>query len=389
FTWNPQSRLWRRFSFGLPIFAALLWSALDALRFETPLAHGWGSLAYTQWSDAALLQTSRWAGQHGLTALCVWFAACLALWLERSSRRRCRLWLAPVTVFTALHLYGAFHLETSQPDSDAPRLRVLLVQTNVPSLSKNFGSSGESALQQAMRLTREGTAREKFDLVVWPETTLNAGRLDLRGAESTTGFGANLSLEMELARRLSRDINTPILFGANTASIGQRRELVNAAILVSPSGKIDASAKSRLVPFGERAPWSDALPFLRRLAPDPPVAFADRVQTLPLETPYGTIRIGALICFESCFRYPARQLQLGGVQALFVLTNDEWFDGTNAPWEHAAMTTLRAAENGVPVAQSVNGGYACAVDPNGRFVLKSSYGRESAWSVDLPLVQSR
>jgi apolipoprotein N-acyltransferase len=68
----------------------------------------------------------------------------------------------------------------------------------------------------------------------------------------------------------------------------------------------------------------------------------------------------------------------GGAQALINLTNDEWFSGTNAPWEHAAMAAVRAAENGVPVAQAANAGYSFVIDARGRFVMRSEFGKAQA-----------
>ncbi len=68
---------------------------------------------------------------------------------------------------------------------------------------------------------------------------------------------------------------------------------------------------------------------------------------------------------------------------MFVLTNDEWFSGTEAPWQHAAMTAVRAVENRVPVVQAANGGYAVAVDAKGRFLAIGEYNRPQAIRVVL------
>jgi apolipoprotein N-acyltransferase len=77
----------------------------------------------------------------------------------------------------------------------------------------------------------------------------------------------------------------------------------------------------------------------------------------------------------------------GGAQVIFILTNDEWFRGTNAPWEHAVMGALRAVENNVAVAQAANGGYSFAVDRYGRFMVKTSINTAQTIAVDLALPQ--
>ena len=201
---------------------------------------------------------------------------------------------------------------------------------------------------------------------------------------------------MRAIDRLCAETHASILFGANSW-LGPR-QVSNAAMLVTPQGGEFSNAKQRLVPFGERASYSQYLPFLSRLAPDPPVTPARAVHLLPLPLRSApgqvlrTLNIGSIICFESCFRYPAHTLGRAGAQALFVLTNDEWFAGTNSPWEHVAMATVRAVENGVPVVQAANAGYSFAVDRYGRFVANmstnsnlSNYGVAQPVAVNVPL----
>lgn len=359
--WDTRGALARRAPWSLPVVFAVLWACLDAARYETQLAHGWGALAYTQWRDTALLQSAAVVGQHGLTALCVWFAASFALWLRRGDAI---LWRAPVAVFLLLHAWGAYRL--AQARNSRPPLRVLLIQTNVPSWRKNDESGGESPYAQAWRLTRAGARRGQFDLIVWPETTASlwqppGAQRFLRDRER----GA----EMRGLDALCQELQTPMLFGAHRWVSPD--ELYNTAVLLTPSGEESFSAKQRLVPFGERASYSEYLPFLKRLSPSPEITPGTRTQTLSFRLPRTGERLtlGNLICFESCFRYPAHRLARDGAQLLVTMTNDEWFAGTNSPWEHAAMATVRAVENGAAVAQVANAGYSFVVDPYGRFVV--------------------
>jgi apolipoprotein N-acyltransferase len=85
------------------------------------------------------------------------------------------------------------------------------------------------------------------------------------------------------------------------------------------------------------------------------------------------------------FRATCRELRAAGAQLFFVLTNDEWFAGSEAPWQHAAMSAVRAVENNVWVAQSANGGYSFAVDPKGRFVVKSNFNVPQTLDMQIPL----
>lgn len=386
--WNPQTPFWRRAPLLLPLCAALYWLGFEWLRSSGELAHTWGALAFSQWSDVALLQSTFVVGQHGLSALCVWFAASLALWLRLEySVYVPNLWRFPVVVFALLHGWGFWHVwqYDRQPHSMA---HLVLVGTNVPSLRKNF-AQGESHLAAAERATREYFGEEKRAgetkknpeaLVVWPETTVLVEAARASGQEE------------RLVRWLGQEVGVPILSGVQLVS--DNGAFGNAAMLFSLNGERQKSGKVRVVPFGERAPFTEVLPLLQVLAPSPPVEPAKRAEPLGVELPDGTkIQVGTLICFESCFSRPAKDLVEDGAELLLTVTNDEWFAGTTAPWEHAAMSIIRAAESGVPVVQCSNGGYTFGVDARGRFLPELAgmpeYGRTRALSLSVPLKDNR
>ena len=464
-----------------PLAIAGAWALLDAARSETPLAHSWGALAFTQWRDGALWQIASVVGQHGLTFLCVWFAASLALWMRNANPNA---WRLPVAVFVACHCWGALrlaqtpfmaqdavpsttasalalpheysisarNLESAAPSSapsfttssattsaaedaaamatgarGAKGLRVLLVQTDVPSLRK---SEADEPFRQAYSLTRDAARRGAFDLIAWPETTATISLPSrsssersssevrasntARDEELASAFASTHGGQMRALAALSRDVETPILFGAR--DVQPDGENFNRAVMLAPDGRFWSSDKERLVPFGERAPFAEYLPFLHRLAPQPEVSANGKARLLPLPRPAtsdvgasppsprmsthapgidapnfqkgganGEVAVGAIVCFESCFRFPARRLKRAGARALFVLTNDEWFGGTDAPWQHSVMAAMRAVENDVPIAQAGNGGFSFAVDRCGRFMVKSSLNQARALPVFLPL----
>ncbi len=364
-----------------PLLTAAMWTSLDWLRCTSPLAHSWGALAYTQWRDVALLQTASFAGQHGLTFVCIWCAASLALWLRTAAQRKSAiLWRAPLFVLLVLHGWGAWRLhQADERPHQARQLRVLLVQTTAS------GSNGQDAFAQAYELTARAARQNHYDLVVWPETTFLVARQFTTkekasdAASSDTADAIEYSMGRDLgglqafqANELSRTLGTPILSGAAVPIANGARS--NEALLFDGSEQVQSRAKNHLVPFGERAPWSETLPFLRALAPSPEVQAGSGTKPLWIaQREIGRTAVGSLICFESCFEEPSRGLQQHGARVLFVLTNDDWSSGTESPWQHAAMSAVRAVENGVPVAQVANGGYTFAVDRWGRFVVKSTF----------------
>ena len=381
--WNPRAPLFIRAPLLLPLIVALFWWLFEWVRSAGELAHSWGAPAFSQWSDAAFLQSAFLLGQHGLSALCVWFAACLALWLRwEYSARAPILWRVPVALFLILHCWGAWRIwQYDQKSHD--NLRVLLVATNVSSLDKN--RDGESHFEAAWKATQNyfhnprepESHRPTPDLIAWPETTVALGQV-AGGQEQQSAL-----------ENLTRDLQTPIVVGAQTFGRGgvlSQASLSNAAVLFSPDGNKQSSGKMRVVPFGERAPLQKWLPFLAMFAPRPPVMAATQTAPLTLTARTGQqFRIGTLICFESCFEFPAQNLAAQGAGVLLVLTNDEWLTGTNAPWEHAAMSAVRAAQSGVPTVQCANGGYSLGTDARGRFLNSPSFAPSQALLLDVPV----
>ncbi|HEX8465165.1 MAG TPA: apolipoprotein N-acyltransferase [Abditibacterium sp.] len=338
--------LWRGHPIYRPLIVGAAWALGDFMRTVTPLAHEWGALAFSQTSDLPLLQIAAVFGQHGLTFVCAAFAACAALWFH--SRNKIWVW-APVLSLVALHGWGFWRLQ--RPIS-GDKLRVLVVQTAVPSLRKTGRAAGEDPFSQAFRLTKAAEkSGGKFDLVVWPETTARFARFN-------TSYG---SLDWEQLRL--EGPSAPLLIGAETSDEQNRRW--NEAVLIHSNFAPQTRAKTRLVPFGERAPLAEWLPFLARFAPPQMLERGDGPKTFRLDS---GMTLDTQICFESCF--PQR---VGGRFVVF-LTNDEWFSGTEAPRQHRAMAVMRAVENGVPVVQSANGGYSFVVDPQGRLVVSTVFG---------------
>jgi apolipoprotein N-acyltransferase len=89
------------------------------------------------------------------------------------------------------------------------------------------------------------------------------------------------------------------------------------------------------------------------------------------ETVAQRVGIATPICFEDGDPPLCRWMVHGESGAkraplLINLTNDGWFAGSNQPWQHMQIATLRCIENRVPMARSVNRGVSGFVDSLGR-----------------------
>ncbi len=354
-----------------PLWCAILWTGLDAIRCVSPLAHSWGALAFSQTRDLPLLQNAALFGQHGLTFVCAFVAASLAMGVRTRAKIH---FIAPLVLLVALHLYGAFILRVNAPTNGGAK--VLLVQTDVSSLVKSGNARGETPFAQAFRLTQEKTKNQKFDLIVWPETTAQFASPAPTG-KSQTRLLSGLDWSQ---LRLFGPKNTTFLIGAQEFFRGPNGDARrNDAVLIEPNRAPQGRAKERLVPFGERAPFVEWLPFLQILSPKPECLPGTNESALS----WSGGKIAPLICFESCFPDPAKRLTKNA-NLLVIITNDEWFRGTEAPRQHAQMGVLRAVENGLPLVQCANGGESIACDAQGRILAHIPFGEVKSLAVRLP-----
>ena len=72
---------------------------------------------------------------------------------------------------------------------------------------------------------------------------------------------------------------------------------------------------------------------------------------------------------------------LGGIltQAIFIMTNDGWWDDTPGYKQHLAFGALRAIEFRKPVIRSANTGISCFINARGQVSHATKYGKEAGF----------
>jgi apolipoprotein N-acyltransferase len=341
---------------GYVVGVAVFWTACEWMRSWMLTGFPWGSLGYTQWN---FLPAAQLASLGGVSLvgflLAVSNAAIAEIWrLHREGGRLVRATLSWATVVVVALGYGAVSLWSDRPSGEG--IRVAVVPGNIPQNVRWSRGSLESVYEHYLALLQRAVG-EKPELVVMPETSV---MLPYLPAEQQAQFGDFL-----------RSNRVSILFGMPKLSArGTLREGYNAAVLMSPDAKVvDEYYKQHLVPFGEYIPFRQFLP---RWLTEDVIGIADynfgpgsNVMTLPRES--GTpLRVGVPICFESVFPNISREFALGGANALAVLTNDGWYDGTSAIGQHYAIAVFRAIETRRAVIRAANRGISAFIEPTGR-----------------------
>jgi apolipoprotein N-acyltransferase len=140
----------------------------------------------------------------------------------------------------------------------------------------------------------------------------------------------------------------------------------NSVLAINSDGEVVASYdKSHLVPFGEYLPFAGfwRLFGIQQFVPGTAgwaAGDGNRLVSAP-----GLPAFIALICYEAIF---PGALGADPAEAGFILniSNDEWFDGSIGPAQHAHHALLRAVESGLPLLRATNSGVTFAADPLGR-----------------------
>jgi apolipoprotein N-acyltransferase len=162
-----------------------------------------------------------------------------------------------------------------------------------------------------------------------------------------------------------------MLFGSDQVDrSGSTLRLYNAAFLVTATGETAAVyRKMHLVPFGEYIPGKQLLYFVSPLV-ERMAEFAPGASMVVL--PVGEHKINTAICYEVVFPSLIREAVLDGSQLLTTITNDGWYGYSSAPYQHFALASMRAIEQGRYLARAANTGISGVVDPYGRVVQQSA-----------------
>ena len=349
---------------------ALLWVLLDWLRSHAgPLALPWDPLAHSQIADLPLLQLAAWGGAPLITfVVCLGNLALAGAWEKRSLLRLA--WIA--IALAAIHLGGYFAI-SGGPSSKGPRIAVIQPadEDAVPAVK----------LERLRSLTREA-ARERADLIVWPESAVN-------------GFAFTRALQKSVAD-IAHAVGTPILFGsadfgkfAKAADDAAKRiEFKNQAFLVFPDGTVQGPyTKNRLVPFGEYMPFESRFSWPRWFIPSQRHGIAGTSPGL-FHWRDGLV-IGVVICWENYFTELVSRLAQHDAAVIVQLSNDADFGASTEPAQHNAASVLRAAEYGRPWIQVSANGPSLFIDPHGRILESLGPIGASRWAVRaIPLATS-
>jgi apolipoprotein N-acyltransferase len=321
------------------------WLVTEWIRSWQGIGGPWAVLGASQWQHPVFLALAAAGGVWLVTFALV--AANTGILLILTGRSGAARIAGAVGVLVAV-LAGPLIFAATAPPPVNRHITVALVQPGLQGIK----NSSPLRLQQSVRLTAAYAGRA--DLYVWGESSV--------GYDLTDRPALTASIE-----RLARSAGAQILL--NQDALDPAGAHSKQAVLLGSTGIKGTYVKTRLVPFGEYIPFRSALGWLSKISKAAPqnVLEGNGAHVLHATLPGGhSLTIGVLICFESAFPDMSRVDTDRGAQVILYQTSDSTFQGSWAPAQHAALSAVRAAETGRPVAQAALTGDSAAFDARGR-----------------------
>jgi apolipoprotein N-acyltransferase len=376
--------LTHRWQWPLVIAAPVVWVGLELARGYLVTGFSLALLSHSQTPVPLLLQTADLVGPYGPGFVMVFVAAAVVVGLTPASRRVRTLSLAAAfTLLLALLGYGGYRMPHTSPVA-APTARVMLVQGCVDTVLDGNPDRPREMMEHYRGLTFEHLPQHpSCDLVVWPESAFTHVEYraqtmdDLPASFSPSDyeqyqaeFGSILSAYAEQINQAESG-RTHFLVGGTSLELQPNRSRVfNAALLLSPDGKIGSRYfKKHLVMFGEYIPLGEWFPIIYQLTPMPG-GLARGGEFTSFEA--AGLSFAPSICFESTVPQLIRQqvntlASKGREPAVLInTTNDGWFYGSSILDLHFQCAVLRAIENRKPFLIAANTGISGVIDGSGR-----------------------
>jgi len=319
-------------------------------------------------------------------SLWIWIINLMVFWVVMGWRKNPKSWIF-IGIGIVLPVIISYVTLWNRTDR-GPEIEVVIVQPNYEPHYEKFKIPQRQQLAKMKDLAEEGIT-ENTDYVLFPETVINRVLLNRVNSHSGIKMFKELSVQnpgLNVISGISSFRTYPLDSLGNKSTrthISSRGDttywdLQNAAIWIADDEIKMDYFKSKLVPGAEIFPYSDYLPFLTpivdQLGGSKEGHFIQDHREVFGEDEK---QIAPVICYESIYgEYVADYIQKGA-KAIFIMTNDGWWDVTPGHRQHLAFSRLRAIEMRRSIARAANTGVSCYINQLGKVSKPTRYGEDA------------
>jgi apolipoprotein N-acyltransferase len=387
-----------RKSFGLNaglVALPFIWITFEWLYALGEFAFPWLTLGNTQTYELGRIQFAEFTGVYGISLWLLIINLLFFILLMNVMREKERMSLkvnllttaAIAVVYLLPSLYGLTIDEKRFSSSENISLKVGIVQPNIDPWGKWEGASTLAGREKQVQQFLEMTGRQKeagVQLSVWPETAVlfdlpmmrdeceKVKRvLDSLGTSLVSGY-----IDYKYYGAGKAPVTSSVIRGTNV-----HYDSYNSILYLEPKNeRVQSYGKMRLVPFAERIPYAESIPFLIE-----PLRWGVGISNWGIgkdstvfEDSIHHTKFLAMVCYESIFPEFVSSFVKRGAEFMVFITNDSWWGNTSGARQHCQFAVLRAIENRRWVVRCANGGISCFIDPYGRIYDKTQMYTEAS-----------
>jgi apolipoprotein N-acyltransferase len=339
------------------------WLSFEWLQNFGEFRFPWFNIGYSLSDYTPLIQIAEIGGIYLLSFMILIVNLLLFYSFYRFPQRISKICFALFIVIMLFWIVWGSHRLNSIPLQETD-LDIAIVQVSIPQDLKWSEAFFDSTLALYEKYTLKAAEREP-DLIIWPESAVPD--YVLRSVRSRMFIS-------KTARKANTDIFTGFPhYEYRSDNPDQEILYYNTATLFRKGGTVEEPyQKIILVPFGERIPFMNILPFLKKLDfGQANWEYGENIQYYYLHNDNENYKFSPLICFEIAFPKLTNQMALDQTDFMVNITNDAWFKRTIGPYQHAAMTAIRAVETRTQIYRAANTGFSIIVNPKGVITQKT------------------
>jgi len=311
-----------------------------------------------------------------------------------------KYWIA-ISVVLFIPLLLSIYLYLKPDPTSSQSASVIIVQPNFEPHYEKFSLPEEFQVQRFMELIDQ-KIDGKTDYIVCPETSFeNVNEYEI-GMNNTfvdwqnyfskypnccliSGIGSFKFLKPE--EPTTRSTRIP------KQNPNRRWEAYNAAVQFQQNKyePFKFYHKSRFVPGAEIMPYPFLFGFLQPMFDK----FGGSMEGYGSQSDRSVFtnpknyKIAPAICFESIYGNFMRGFYQNGANAIFIMTNDGWWNNTPGYLQHHEFARLRAIESHRWIARSANTGISSFIDTKGNSYQETNYNEMTVIKQTIPLYDDK
>ncbi len=266
---------------------------------------------------------------------------------------------------------------------------ITIVQPNYEPHYQKFSVPEYEQLETFMYLSRKGIT-DSTDYLLFPETVFGPYDVDKLNERRTILAMQSVLDSFPRTNWISGLVTYKVFQdgedsgAAREVTIGgekKRIEIQNSSVQF-PSysdSEYDVHIKSKLVPGAEIFPYGKLLFFFKpliKMAGGSVSGHGRQEERTVFKNQYGE-SVAPVVCYESVYGEYVGQYMRKSANAIFIMTNDGWWDRTPGHIQHLKFAGLRAIEHRRSVARSANTGISAFIDQRGNILSRTRYNEET------------